>query len=103
MLNELTTIVTPAALMGWHRRLIARKYDGNKQRGKHYAVNRGSSPVTEALLRSGACRKAAGSRSLSNVQRGGASTSARPSSTRASVECPSVIHRFPEKERAGAC
>ena len=33
MLNELTTIVTPATLLGWHRRLIARKYDGSKQRG----------------------------------------------------------------------
>ena len=33
MLHELTTIVTPATLLGWHRRLIARKYDGSKQRG----------------------------------------------------------------------
>jgi putative transposase len=33
MLNEPTTIVTPATLLGWHRRLIARKYDGSKQRG----------------------------------------------------------------------
>jgi hypothetical protein len=33
MLHELTTIVTPAALLGWHRRLIARKYDGSRQHG----------------------------------------------------------------------
>jgi putative transposase len=33
MLQELTTIVTPATLMAWHRRLIAQKYDGSKQRG----------------------------------------------------------------------
>ena len=33
MLHELTTMVTPATLMAWHRRLIAEKYDGSKQRG----------------------------------------------------------------------
>ena len=33
VLNDLTTIVTPATLLAWHRRLIARKYDGSKQRG----------------------------------------------------------------------
>jgi putative transposase len=33
LLHELTTIVTPGTLLAWHRRLIARKYDGSKQRG----------------------------------------------------------------------
>jgi len=33
VLQELTTIVTPATLLAWHRRLIAMKYDGSKRRG----------------------------------------------------------------------
>ena len=33
MLNDLTTIVTPATLLAWHGKLIARKYDGSRQRG----------------------------------------------------------------------
>jgi len=33
MLHDLTTVVTPATLLAWHRRLIARKYDGSRQRG----------------------------------------------------------------------
>jgi putative transposase len=33
LLQELTTIVTPATLLAWHRGLIAKKYDGSKQRG----------------------------------------------------------------------
>jgi putative transposase len=33
MLHDLTTIVTPATLLAWLRKLIARKYDGTNQRG----------------------------------------------------------------------
>jgi transposase len=33
VLHELATLVTPETLLTWHRRLIARKYDGSKQRG----------------------------------------------------------------------
>lgn len=33
VLHELTTIVTPETLLAWHRKLIARKYDGSQQRG----------------------------------------------------------------------
>ena len=33
VLHELATIVTPETLLAWHRKLIAMKYDGSKQRG----------------------------------------------------------------------
>lgn len=33
VLHELATIVTPETLWAWHRKRIARKYDGSKQRG----------------------------------------------------------------------
>ena len=34
VLHELATIVTPETLLAWHRKLIAIKYDGSKQRGR---------------------------------------------------------------------
>jgi transposase InsO family protein len=33
LLRELSTLVTPETLLGWYRRLIARKYDGSARRG----------------------------------------------------------------------
>ena len=32
-LSEVATIVTPETLLAWHRKLIARKYDGSARRG----------------------------------------------------------------------
>src|ERR1700728_4403176 len=34
LLREVATIVTPETLLAWHRRLIARKYDGRGKRGR---------------------------------------------------------------------
>ena len=33
LLAEIATIVTPETLLAWHRKLIAQKYDGSRQRG----------------------------------------------------------------------
>src|SRR5215471_6362399 len=33
ILEQVATIVTPATLLAWHRRLIAKKYDGSAYRG----------------------------------------------------------------------
>src|ERR1019366_472519 len=33
VLHELKTLVTPETLLAWHRKLIARKYEGSKRRG----------------------------------------------------------------------
>jgi len=33
LLNEVATIVTPETLLAWHRKLIAKKYDGTANRG----------------------------------------------------------------------
>src|ERR1700745_1456760 len=32
-LREIATLVTPETLLAWHRKLIARKYDGSSRRG----------------------------------------------------------------------
>src|SRR5713101_8132680 len=33
LLNQIATIVTPETLLTWHRKLIAKKYDGSAKRG----------------------------------------------------------------------
>ena len=33
ILGQLDTLVTPDTLLAWHRKLIARKYDGSSKRG----------------------------------------------------------------------
>jgi putative transposase len=33
LLAEVATLVTPATLLAWHRKLIAQKYDGHEKRG----------------------------------------------------------------------
>ena len=33
LLAEVATLVTPATLLAWHRKLIAHKYDGHEKRG----------------------------------------------------------------------
>ena len=32
-LEEVATIVKPATILGWHRKLVAKKFDGSKNRG----------------------------------------------------------------------
>ena len=59
MLHDLTTIVTPATLLAWHRKLIARKYDGSTActpwngARKHHA-SKASTTLIAILFR---CRK----------------------------------------------
>ena len=43
LLAEVASIVTPDTLLTWHRKLIARKYDGSKRRGP------GRPPVMEQI------------------------------------------------------
>ena len=31
-LSEIATVVRPETILGWHRKLVARKFDGTKQR-----------------------------------------------------------------------
>jgi transposase InsO family protein len=47
-LREVATLVTPETLLGWYRKLIARKFDGSKQR--RTAGRPRTSEETEALI-----------------------------------------------------
>src|SRR6202047_1767837 len=47
LLAEMATIVTPETLLGWHRRLIAQKYDGT---GKRKPGRPRSAAEVEALV-----------------------------------------------------
>ena len=49
LLAEMATIVTPETLLGWHRKLIAQKYDGT---GKRQPGRPRSAAEVEALQRS---------------------------------------------------
>jgi len=33
LLGEVAGVVTPETILGWYRKLVARKYDGSRQRG----------------------------------------------------------------------
>jgi hypothetical protein len=50
ILREVATIVTPDTLLAWHRKLIARKYDGSKQRRLATALQRAGMRITSCLL-----------------------------------------------------
>lgn len=54
VLHKLAIIVTPETLLAWHRKLIARKYDGSKHRGPgRLALGDWSVPVAEPPVRRG--------------------------------------------------
>jgi len=44
-LQQLSSVVTSATLLAWHRRLIAEKYDGSKARPERRIVLAGESPA----------------------------------------------------------
>jgi len=46
VLHELSTIVTPETLLAWHRKLIARKYDGSRRRGSTTLSDSGRKQVS---------------------------------------------------------
>ena len=49
LLNELATIVTPETLLAWHRKLIAKKYDGSANPGS--GRPRTTKEIAELLIR----------------------------------------------------
>ena len=49
-LEEIATIVKPETILGWHRRLVAKKFDGSKRR-KYPGRPRVDSEVEDLVLR----------------------------------------------------
>jgi putative transposase len=78
VLGEVAQIVRPETILGWHRRLVAQKFDGSKERG---AVN--PAPIAEEIeklvLKLAGENRAWGYRRLALLQHG-QSAKARKSS-----------------------
>src|ERR1700690_1554361 len=47
-LAQVTTLVKPETILAWHRRLVAKKFDGRKQRGR--AGRPATDPELEQLI-----------------------------------------------------
>src|SRR5215475_5847215 len=56
LLNEVATIVTPETLLAWHRRLIAKKYDGSANRVRFKNRNGQIATSARTLLKTIAAR-----------------------------------------------
>src|SRR5262245_2925652 len=56
LLNEIATIVTPETLLAWHRRLIAKKYDGSANRVRFKNRNGQIATSARTLLKTIAAR-----------------------------------------------
>src|SRR5215475_360037 len=56
LLNEVATIVTPETLLAWHRKLIAKKYDGSANRVRFKNRNGQIATSARTLLKTIAAR-----------------------------------------------
>ena len=50
-LAEVATLVTPETILGWHRKLVARKFDGSKKRGNAVGRPPTSGEIEDLVLR----------------------------------------------------